>query len=160
MEKTAWRLKNLIGSGPSKISQINRYNSALRRMPGMKGLCHRAEILAQSGCLASGDAQRSPDLLRVKADELSARHGRAQRATSAGRMKAVFIMTRRNRLCDFALHFDAEMIGKHEVASGCSLPFRKCQNHGQNGCSGMNKQAIDAIGRNGQLCVIEIIGMN
>ena len=82
-------------------------------MPGVKRLCHRAEIFAQPGCLAGGDAQRSPDLLGVKAEKLSACHGCAQRPTSAGRMKTVLIMTWRNGLRDLALHFHAEMIGKH-----------------------------------------------
>ena len=52
------------------------------------------------------------------------------------------------------------MIGKHQLPSGRSLQFRKRKNRGQHRRCGMNQQPIDAIFGSGQLCVIEVIGMN
>ena len=84
--------------GPAERGELGRDDSRFRRAPGMKRLGHRAEVLAQPRGLARRDAERAPHLLDVEAHQARRRGGGGERAHRRGRMEAVVVVARVDRL--------------------------------------------------------------
>src|SRR5579864_3800883 len=92
VEESALCFQNLFGTGPAKSRQIGSYDAAFGRMAGLKGLHHRAEVFAQSGCLARRDREGASDVNRIQPFEPGAGGCAAKDTASAGRVKTVFIV--------------------------------------------------------------------
>src|ERR1700722_19558585 len=110
MIEAALSLQNLSRGGPADIRQLNRLQAAFRRVPRLKRFGHRAEILAQARGSAGGNAECIQGFFAVKPEQFRASGRRSERAAGPRGVEAVLVVARRDRLRNFALDLDAEMV--------------------------------------------------
>src|SRR5438445_1640860 len=111
MEEAALGFQNLFRSGPAERGEIGCDHAGFGGMARLKWFHHRAEVLAQAGSVAGGHSEGPRGVHHVQSFELGAGGGSAENSASAGRVKSIFIVSRRDRLCDLALYFDSTVVG-------------------------------------------------
>ena len=75
-------------------------------------------------------------------------------------MKSVLVVSGRDCFGDFAFHFNAQMVSKHELFGRNVFPFSEREDCGKNGDGRVDQKPIDAILRSGELGVVKIIRVN
>ena len=78
LKESERRFENIVGRGPADRREIGGDDAVFGGVAGMKGLRHRAEIVAKTAGLGAGDRQRIGGLLRVQAAKLCARRSAAE----------------------------------------------------------------------------------
>ena len=86
--------------------------------------------------------------------------GRAERAAGAGGVEAILVMAGRDRFGQLAANLDADMVGSGEIRARACLPFGHRQRRRQHRRGGVHQQPVYAVGGNGQLRVVEIMGVH
>src|SRR5437763_1902899 len=66
--------------GETERGDLRCDHAVLRRVPGVEGLRHRAEVLAQAARLRGTEGKRAARRLAIEAEELRGTRGRADRA--------------------------------------------------------------------------------
>src|SRR5581483_7021058 len=98
-------------------------------MAGVKWLHHRPEILAQTTCLARGDAECTLDFAGVETVQLRTRGRASKDAASARRVKPVLIVARSNGFRQLGFDLDTELIREQQVLAA----FLRVLGHGEGG---------------------------
>src|SRR6185369_6369356 len=94
LEKAAPGFENDRGRGEAEPRELGRNDTAFARASGVKGLHHGAEIFAQAGGLARGNAKRAPRLFEIQTQQLRRAGSSTQSADCRRGMKTVLVMAR------------------------------------------------------------------
>src|SRR6201987_1544246 len=100
MEEPPLCFQNLFCCRPANRSEVRCDHAGLGGMARLKGLHHCAEVLPQTGGVAGGDAECPRRVHYVQPFELGAGGSSPEDSASAGGMKAIFVVARRNCLRD------------------------------------------------------------
>jgi len=154
------RLEDLLGRGPPERHKFGRNKPTFARVPRLVGLGHGAEIFAQAPGVAGNQAKGLQRFRKIEIEEAGAGGCRTERPASSGGVKTIFIVSRGDGFCDFALHFHAQVIRRHPFFSTDSALFRKRKERRQNGNCRMRQQSVHAVLCGGKLRIVEVVGVN
>ena len=76
--------------------------------------------------MTGGNRKRTDCPLNIEAFQLRARRRATENPASPSRVEALFIMARRDGFRDFALHFNAYLVGQEQIFPTLTLGFRCC----------------------------------
>src|SRR5712671_2137837 len=96
----------------------------------------------------------------VQPFELGASGCAAEDSASAGRVKSIFIVARGDCLCDFALYFNAAMVGDQQIFSTLCFDLGYRERSRKNGHCGMSQQTVHPVLAGGELSVVIIVDVN
>src|SRR5207245_8303955 len=109
-------LERGLGRGHSLAGELRGQNPVPRRVAGVIGLRHRAEILLEPGGVRGGDGERVARLDEVEPHDTRRRGGAAERADRGGRVPAARIVVRVQRRAEGHVDLEAEDVSEDQRA--------------------------------------------
>src|SRR5579871_880125 len=160
VKKTVVGFEDVVAGGPAEQSEIEGDDAPLSGVPGVKGLGHRAEILAKAGSLAGGDTQGAGADIPVGGVQFHGRSSSSERAAGSRGVESVLVMAGEDGLRDFGFDLDADMVSQQEIASGSLAFFGDGQGRRQARGRGMSQQAVNAVFSHSQLRIVIVVGVD
>ena len=159
-EEPAIGLQSVERCREPQCGQFGGHHTAFGGASGVKRLGHRAEVLAQPRGLRRTQAQGTTRGFAVESEQFRGGCRGADRTAGRGAVEAVLIVTRHDRLGHLAFDLDADLIRGHQVATAFVIPLGERQRRRQRRRRRMREQAVDAILGNGELSVVEVVGVD
>ena len=133
-------LEDGVGRGHALTRELGGENPVPRRVAGVIGLRHRAEILLEPGGVGGGDGERVARLDEVEPHDARRRGGAAERADRGGRVPAARIVVRVQRRAEGHVDLEAEDVSEDQRAPAGHLGLRRGQSRRQERHARMTEQ--------------------
>src|SRR4029079_2199753 len=136
--------------------ELRRDNAVLRRAAYVQRLRHAAEAHADARRRARGDCERVRDLLGAQSQQLRGRDGRTERADSAGRVEALFVVIGMDRFGDLALDLEAREERLEQLLARRARALAEGERGDERRYCRVREQAEDPVRARGELRVVPV----
>ena len=146
-------LQRIGGGGEPRLHQLGGVDPGAAGRPGVIGLGHRAEVLAQARRLRRRQRYRHSRPFRGKPQQPGGRRRRAQGPQRPGGMPAQVVVVRgADGIAHGAGHLEPQQIGQQQLAAGGAGFLRQRQRPGDQGRAGVR------LGDVGNVIVVQGVG--